>query len=183
MDFRRIGQLARSASSCPEIWTDAPWHGALRTVERQARGITRGETRMNTPNPEFKFGDGRISGVTSLALGLLSIPAVLCLRFPSLLTTPELRPHYDMDFLRLTLSLAMGCAVFLGFVTFVINRRKRLGAAGICAVLLALLLGGPYVPYRDFTQGPNYIGLDWLVGPVFHRLGLYPARTDLSPRR
>ena len=101
---------------------------------------------MDTPDTGFRFGDGRISGYTSLALGLLSIPAVLCLRFPALLTTPELRPHYDMDFLRLTLALAMGCAATLGLVTFVINRRKRLGAIGICAVLLAMLLGGRYVP-------------------------------------
>jgi len=137
---------------------------------------------MDTPDTGFRFGDGRISGYTSLALGLLSIPSVLCLRFPALLTTPELRAHYDMGFLRLTLALAMGCAASFGLVTFVINRRKRLGAAGICAVLLAMLLGGPYVPYVDFNQGPNYIGLDWFVLDLFFTGTAFIALERIFPR-
>ena len=46
---------------------------------------------------EFRFGEGRISGVLSLALGGLSLLAVLCFRFPALLTTPDLRAVYPMD--------------------------------------------------------------------------------------
>jgi hypothetical protein len=46
-----------------------------------------------------KLGEGRIAGFASAAIGLLSIGGVLCLRFPGLLTTPELRVHYDLDLL------------------------------------------------------------------------------------
>jgi sterol desaturase/sphingolipid hydroxylase (fatty acid hydroxylase superfamily) len=137
---------------------------------------------MDNDGSSWNFTNGRFSGITSASLGLLSIPSVLCLRFPSLLTTPELRPHYNMDFLRLTLALAMGSAAFLGFVTFILNRRKRLGAVGICAVLLALLLGGPYVPYKDFDQGPNYIGLDWFVLDLFFTGVAFIALERLLPR-
>jgi len=35
------------------------------------------------------FGSGWASGVVSAALGLIGLGAVLCFRFPELLTTPE----------------------------------------------------------------------------------------------
>ena len=114
-----------------------------------------------------RIGEGRISGFTSLMIGLLSVGAVLCLRFPGWLTTPELRQHYNLDLLRLVLALAMAAAVVLGLVTFILNRRKHLGALGICSVFLALLLGGPYVPIGEFHQSHAYLGLDWLVLDLF----------------
>ena len=41
--------------------------------------------------PEFRFGSGKISGVVSVALGALCVLAVLCFRYPELLTTPDVR--------------------------------------------------------------------------------------------
>ncbi|HEX7968689.1 MAG TPA: hypothetical protein VF502_10755, partial [Stellaceae bacterium] len=114
-----------------------------------------------------KIGEGRIAGFTSLMVGVMSVGAVLCLRFPGWLTTPELRTSYDLELLRLILALAMASAVVMGLITFVLNRRKHLGALGISAIILAMLLGGPYVEIPDFRQSSAYLGLDWLLLDLF----------------
>ncbi|MGA2375040.1 MAG: hypothetical protein ABSF72_05935 [Candidatus Sulfotelmatobacter sp.] len=40
------------------------------------------------------FGTGWWSGILSAFFGFLSFGGVLCLHFPQLLSSPELRPHY-----------------------------------------------------------------------------------------
>ena len=44
-----------------------------------------------------RFGSGWISGVLSVTFGALGYGGVLCLLFPSLLTTPDARPLYPID--------------------------------------------------------------------------------------
>jgi sterol desaturase/sphingolipid hydroxylase (fatty acid hydroxylase superfamily) len=129
-----------------------------------------------------KFGEGRISGALSVAIGLLSVGAVLCLRFPGWLTTPELRAHYDLDLLRLVLALAMGVGACLALVSFCLNRRKHMGAVGISALLLAMLLGGPYAPIPKYDQSATYLGLDWLVLDLFFTGAAFIALERLFPR-
>ncbi|MDE1146360.1 MAG: sterol desaturase family protein [Azospirillaceae bacterium] len=119
------------------------------------------------PSAWARLLQGRSSGTISLAIGLLSIASVLCLRYPAWLTTPDLRPHYNMDLLRLVLALAMGVGATFGLAAVVLDRRRRQGALGLCGVLLAMLLGGPYVPYEDFDQARTWVGLDWFVLDLF----------------
>jgi sterol desaturase/sphingolipid hydroxylase (fatty acid hydroxylase superfamily) len=116
-----------------------------------------------------KFGEGRISGGFAVAIGLLSVAAVLCLRFPGILTTPELHQQYVkyLDVLRLILAITMGAGVVLALISFLLNRRKHMGAVGLSAILLAMLLGGPYVPRQPFQHGGAFVGLDWLVLDLF----------------
>ena len=54
------------------------------------------------------FGTGWWSGVLSAFFGLLALGAVVCLHFPQLLTSPELRPYYPMQIMRLLLSAHPG---------------------------------------------------------------------------
>ena len=42
------------------------------------------------------FGTGWWSGVLSMFFGLLAFGSVICLHFPQLLSSPELRAHYPM---------------------------------------------------------------------------------------
>ena len=46
------------------------------------------------------FGTGWWSGILSAFFGFLSFGGVLCLHFPQLLSSPELRPHYPMQTMR-----------------------------------------------------------------------------------
>src|SRR5438309_10638075 len=77
----------------------------------------------------FKFGEGRISGWISVSLGILSVLGVLCFHFPDLLTTPELRQVYTADEMRYLLYAGMIFSVAFGLVTFVLNRKKLMGAS------------------------------------------------------
>ena len=47
------------------------------------------------------FGTGWWSGVLSAFFGLLAFGAVVCLHFPQLLTSPELRAYYPMPVMRM----------------------------------------------------------------------------------
>lgn len=111
----------------------------------------------------FRMGEGRISGFISVALGLLSILAVLCYKFPSYLTTPELRAAYDPALLREILKYGMWTSITFGLLTFILNRRKRLGAVGILATFTAFALGGYWAEGPAIEPTAYFAGLDWLV--------------------
>lgn len=113
------------------------------------------------------IGEGRIGSFLCAAIGLLSVAAVLCLRFPAFLTTPELRVHYNMELLRLILAVAMVIGAGLGALSIVLGGPRLRASIGLAALFLAMLLGGPYVPYADFKQPKFYFGLDWLVLDLF----------------
>src|SRR5258708_23412229 len=103
-------------------------------------------------NTRPRIGEGRIGSFICAAFGLLSVAAVLCLRYPAFLTTPELRTHYDMELLRLVLAVAMVVGAWLGVVSIVLGGKRLLVAIGPSALFLALLLAGPYVSSEDFQQ-------------------------------
>jgi sterol desaturase/sphingolipid hydroxylase (fatty acid hydroxylase superfamily) len=113
------------------------------------------------------IGEGKIGAFLCAAIGVLNVASVLCLRFPAFLTTPELRAHYDMGLLRLVLAVAMLAAAGLGLLAITLGGPRRLAALGLSLLLLAELLGGPYVSYAPFVQPKVYFGLDWLVLDLF----------------
>lgn len=115
------------------------------------------------PHREFKIGNGRISGYGSLFLGGLSLSAVFAYRYPSYLTTTQLRAAYNAEFLQLVLKYGMWFALFLGIVTFSIDRQKRLGCAGIILTLMAFALGGYSLPVGSVEPKSLALGVDWLI--------------------
>jgi len=122
---------------------------------------------MAQENSRPRIGEGRIGGFLCAMIGLLSVAAVLCLRYPAFLTTPELRVHYDVELLRLVLAVAMVVAAWLGVIGIVLGGPRLRAAIGLSALFLAMLLGGPYVPTPGFRQPRFYFGLDWLVLDLF----------------
>jgi sterol desaturase/sphingolipid hydroxylase (fatty acid hydroxylase superfamily) len=119
------------------------------------------------PNVRPRIGEGRIGSFLCAAIGLLSVAAVLCLRFPAFLTTPELRTHYDVELLRLVLAVSMVIGAGLGVLSLMLGGPRLRVAIGLSGLFLAMLLGGPYVRYADFAQPRFYFGLDWLVLDLF----------------
>ena len=118
---------------------------------------------ISQPHREFKIGNGRISGYGSLFLGGLSLSAVFAYKYPSYLTTTELRAAYDAEFLQIILKYGMWFSLFLGTVTFVLNRQKRLGISGIVLTLIAFALGGYNLPIGSVNPQPLSLGVDWLI--------------------
>lgn len=111
----------------------------------------------------FALGQGRISGYLSLFLGVMSFLAVACWRWPEHLTTAELRNVYDPEVLRWVLMGCMWASLGFALLTFVLNRRKRMGAVGVLFTLAAFALGGYTLPATAVDQKQISLGLDWAL--------------------
>ena len=114
-------------------------------------------------NKAFRIGDGRISGYVSMFLGILSFLAVLCYQFPSYLTTTDLRAVYDAVSLQRILMLTMWTSLGFGLLTFILNKKKRMGAIGILFTVLGFVLGGYHVPTGPVEPSHLSLGLDWMI--------------------
>jgi len=106
---------------------------------------------------------GWATGVASAALGAMGLGAVLCLWFPALLTTPDLRQVYDMRLVRAAIAAALALAFLLGAASLLLKRRKWLGLTGIGLSLIASLMGGSEVEVASPVRASDYLGLDWFL--------------------
>lgn len=110
-----------------------------------------------------RFGTGWISGTLGVALGLLSVAAVLCLHFPQWLTVPELRGRYPLPLVRQAIDLAILATFLLAGLSLLLRRRKPLALTALALGGLALALGAGGVPIERGSDGQVYLGLDWFV--------------------
>jgi len=111
---------------------------------------------------DTRFGRGFISGVFAVALSALGFGGVLCLRFPSFLTTPDARALYPLDLIRFLIHLHLVAGFGLGVLSIVLSRRAALGLTGIALVVTATLLGGSQAPIGTLG-GTRALGLDWFL--------------------
>jgi lathosterol oxidase len=129
-------------------------------VHRRRRGHRDGG-RAALSEVEFRFGDGRLSGAIGVALAALALLAVLCFRFPELLTTPALRAVYPLPLVRAALFAAILLGLSAGALSVLLGRR-RLGLAAMLLAGAAIALGGAWVEERPVAASPH-LGLDWFV--------------------
>jgi lathosterol oxidase len=139
---------------------------------------------------DTRFGRGFISGVFAVALSALGLGGVLCLRFPSFLTTPDARALYPLDLVRFLIHLHLVAGFGLGVLSVVLSRRAPLGLSGIGLVVAATLLGGSQAPIGTLG-GTRALGLDWfllnvlvlsmLFVPLEHLFARLPAQRILRP--
>lgn len=141
---------------------------------------TRKVTRQ--PQREFRPGNGRISGYSSLFLGGINLAAVLAYLYPSYLTTTELRAGYDGEALQVVLKYSMWLALFFGVVTVVINRRKRMGIAGIALTAIAFAAGGYSIPVGAVEAKPLALGVDWLILAFLGSTVIFTTLEKLFPK-
>jgi len=114
-------------------------------------------------NPRGLGTLGWATGVASTTLGAMGLGAVLCLWFPSLLTTPELRDIYDMTLMRALIKATLVLAFALGAASCLLKRRKDLGLTGMGLSLLATLMGGSAVEVATPVRPSDHVGLDWFL--------------------
>jgi sterol desaturase/sphingolipid hydroxylase (fatty acid hydroxylase superfamily) len=110
------------------------------------------------------FGTGWWSGILSAFFGMLAFGAVLCLHFPQLLSSPDLRPHYPMHTMRLLIQGVIVLAIILGAVSAILRKKKVLGLLGMIFALGALGIGGSSVQINETLSNDGFsIGLDWFL--------------------
>lgn len=112
---------------------------------------------------KFRFGQGKISASLAFSLGVLSFLAVLCFKYPTYLTTAELRAAYDLDFLRQVLKWGIYAALLSTVITFMIGKFRRIAGLGVFFTLAALWLGGWEVQTGHVHETSISFGVDWLV--------------------
>lgn len=137
---------------------------------------------LQAEKADRQFGTGWISGVLALFLAMAGLIAVLCLRYPQLLTTEMVRAQYDVPLIRALLHAGLILGFGLAVLNLALRRQKIMGFTAITGILIASLLGGSAAESSgDLTSG-IYFGLDWFLlnlaflGIVFIPLERFFAR-------
>jgi lathosterol oxidase len=129
-----------------------------------------------------RFGTGWWSGILSAFFGFLSFGGVLCLHFPQLLSSPELRPHYPMHLMRVLIQCLIVGAILFGTVSSIKRRKKVLGLTGVLLAIAATALGGSSVQINGALREGPAIGLDWFLLDLFLMALIYVPLERLWPQ-
>jgi sterol desaturase/sphingolipid hydroxylase (fatty acid hydroxylase superfamily) len=128
------------------------------------------------------FGTGWWSGILSAFFGFLSFGGVLCLHFPRLLSSPELRPHYPMGTMRVLIQCLIVSAIFFGVFSAIRRKKKILALTGMLLAIAATALGGSSVQINETPHGGLAIGLDWFLLDLFLMALIYVPLEKLWPQ-
>src|SRR6476660_3068665 len=128
------------------------------------------------------FGSVWWSGILSAFFGFLSFGGVLCLHFPELLTSPELRPHYPMHTMRILIQGLIVGAILFGIISSIKRKKKVLALTGMLLAIAATALGGSSVQINDTLHNGPAIGLDWFLLDMFLMALIYVPLERLWPQ-
>ena len=128
------------------------------------------------------FGTGWWSGILSAFFGFLSFGGVLCLHFPQLLTSPELRPHYAMHTMRLLIQGLIVAAILFGVIASILRKKKLLALTGTLLAIAATAWGGSSVQINENLRDGPAIGLDWFLLDMFLMALIYVPLERLWPQ-
>ena len=141
----------------------------------------RPDISLHTTQPTH-FGQGWVSGVASVLLGVLGLGAVFCFHFPSVLTMPQLRQLYPVPWIRALLHLVLIASFLLGAISVCLRYNKALGLTGITLTLMAWMLGGSSVAVNGELRDGPFLGLDWLLLNVIGYSAVF-VPMERRPRR
>src|SRR4029078_4979286 len=103
------------------------------------------------------------------------------LHFPQLLSSPEIRPYYSMNVLRITIQAVIAAAIVCGVVSAMLRRKKVLAFTGMLLALGATLLGGASVEINEPLHDGMAIGLDWFLLDLVLMTLIFSPRVVLWP--
>ena len=100
---------------------------------------------LSTREPTH-FGSGWISGVIALSFALLGLGVVLCIKFPSYFTLPELRAYYPVMLIRTLLIVILSISFLAAIASLVLRQNKAFGVSALGLLVLAMLMGSRLEP-------------------------------------
>lgn len=128
------------------------------------------------------FGTGWWSGILSAFFGVLSFGGVLCLHFPQLLTSPELRPYYSVHAIRVLIQSLIVGAMLFGIISSILRKKRILAFTGLLFATAAAALGGSSVPIQGTLHEGPAIGLDWFLLDMLLMALIYVPLERLWPQ-
>ncbi len=117
--------------------------------------------------PEFRIGEGKISGVLAVFLAWLGLGAALALRFPQFLSTPSARDVYPMGTVRLLIDVVLLAAIGLGVLSLILSQRKSRGVLALALAGGGLALGGSRTRVAPDLPDTPYVALDGFLLSLF----------------
>src|SRR5258708_30034702 len=154
-------------------------------IEKRELGDTVIEQKINeffSDAESTGCGTGWWSGILSAFFGFLSFGGVLCLHFPQLLSSPELRPHYPMHTMRVLIQCLIVGAILFGIISSIKRKKKILGLTGMLLAIAATAWGGSSVQINNTLHDGPAIGLDWFLLDMFLMALIYVPLERLWPR-
>jgi hypothetical protein len=128
------------------------------------------------------FGTGWWSGVLSVFFGFLAFGAVICLHFPQILTSPELRGYYPMYAMRVLIQCLILAALVFGTFSAIVRKKKILAFSGMLLATAATALGGANVQINGALRDGPAIGLDWFLLDMLLMALIYVPLERLWPQ-
>ncbi|RXR19387.1 sterol desaturase family protein [Flavobacterium amnicola] len=130
-----------------------------------------------------KFGNGIISGYTSIFLGILTFLGVLCFKYPEELTTPEFREVYTGESMRVFLMCSIIASFVFALSSFLVSSKQKLSLIGILFCTATIVLGGFDVDARAVDKTAWHLGLDWLILDLFLMAVIFVPIEIVFPKR
>lgn len=119
---------------------------------------------LEAPVEVRRFGSGWFAGFFALLFAISGLAMVMALRFPAMLTTPELQIIRDWGSFRAALHAALLASYALALLSLMLRPRKVLGASALVIALAASLLGGAQVEAGGKADGWGiFFGLDFFI--------------------
>jgi lathosterol oxidase len=131
----------------------------------------------------IKLGEGKISGYTSVFLGISSLLGVICFKYPEWLTTPEFREVYTGESMKTLLTGGIIAAMFFAIISFITSKNKKWALIGILLIATTIILGGFDVDPRAVDKTGWHLGLDWLVLDLFLMAVIFIPIEMVFPKR
>lgn len=141
--------------------------------------------QLEAERPDTRLGSGWISGVAALLMAGAGLMCVAILRFPELLSTPEIRAAVDVGLFRLLVLGLLISAFTLACISLILRQNRILGIAAVTLCFIAVAAGGSNAQRLADSGGLN-VGLDWfmlnllMTGIIFIPLERLFRRVDQS---
>ena len=118
---------------------------------------------LEAPFAVRRFGSGWFAGFFGLLLAIAGLFLVAALRWPELLSTPELAAYESATWFRGLVHVVLLASYALALLSLLLRPRKAIGATALAIGIVAALLGGADVQPRETAAWGVFFGVDFFV--------------------
>lgn len=137
---------------------------------------------LETPRQERPLGSGWLSGSGALLCGLTGLFLVIALRYPHVLTTPELAAYLETTAFRIFVHAVLLFGYLFALTSLLLRPNRLLGFTALGLVMLAALIGGLEASGSETKTATIYFGLDFFVLNVLFTGFLFLPLERLFPQ-